>query len=200
MTKLEFLSQLERALSALPAAECADRLDFYREMIDDRMEEGLTEQQAVEAIGSVDTVVAQIAADIPLTTLVKERIKPRRRVSGLTVTLLVVGSPVWLSLLIAAAAVALSLYVSLWAVVVSLWAAFAAVVGAAVGGLAGGIVLAVTGYVPSGLVLVAAALVCGGLAILMFFGCRAVSGGLVRLTAVSINAIKKSLVRKGESQ
>lgn len=199
MTKLEFLSQLERALSALPAAECADRLDFYREMIDDRMEEGLTEQQAVEAIGSVDTVVAQIAADIPLTTLVKERIKPRR-LSGLTVTLLVVGSPVWLSLLIAAAAVALSLYVSLWAVVVSLWAAFAAVVGTAVGGLAGGIVLAVTGYVPSGLVLVAAALVCGGLAILMFFGCRAASGGLVRLTAVSINAIKKSLVRKGESQ
>ena len=52
MTKLEFLSQLERALSALPAAERADRLDFYREMIDDRMEEGLTEQQAVEAIGS----------------------------------------------------------------------------------------------------------------------------------------------------
>ncbi|MBQ9841524.1 MAG: DUF1700 domain-containing protein [Clostridia bacterium] len=199
MTKLEFLSQLERALSALPAAERADRLDFYREMIDDRMEEGLTEQQAVEAIGSVDTVVAQIAADIPLATLVKQRIKPRR-LSGLAVTLLVVGSPVWLSLLIAAAAVALSLYVSLWAVVISLWSAFAAVVGAAFGGLVGGTVLAVTGYVPSGLALVAAALVCGGLAILMFFGCRAVSRGLVRLTAVSMTALKKRLVRKGEAQ
>jgi len=199
MTKLEFLSQLERALFALPAAERADRLDFYREMIDDRMEEGLTEQQAVEAIGSVDTVVAQIAADIPLTALVKQRIKPRR-LSGLTITLLVVGSPVWLSLLIAAAAVALSLYVSLWAVVIALWAALTAVVGAAVGGLVGGTVLAVTGYVPSGLALVAAALVCGGLAILMFFGCRAASKGLVRLTAVSMTALKKSLVRKGEAQ
>lgn len=199
MTKLEFLSQLDRALSALPAAERADRMDFYREMIDDRMEEGLTEQQAVEAIGSVDTVVAQIAADIPLTALVKQRIKPRR-LSGLAVTLLVVGSPVWLSLLIAAAAVALSLYVSLWAVVIALWAAFTAVVGAAFGGLVGGIVLAVTGYVPSGLALVAAALVCGGLAILMFFGCCAVSRGLVRLTAVSMTALKKSLVRKGEAQ
>lgn len=199
MTKLEFLSQLERALSALPATERADRLDFYREMIDDRMEEGLTEQQAVEAIGSVDDVVAQIAADIPLTALVKQRIKPRRP-SGLTITLLVVGSPVWLSLLIAVAAVALSLYVSLWAVVIALWAAFTAVVGAAVGGLVGGTVLAVTDYVPSGLALVAAALVCGGLAILMFFGCRAVSRGLVRLTAVSMTALKKRLVRKGEAQ
>ncbi len=199
MTKLEFLSQLERALSALPAAERADRLDFYREMIDDRMEEGLTEQQAVEATGTVDTVVAQIAADIPLTELVKQRIKPRR-LSGLTITLLVVGSPVWLSLLIAAAAVALSLYVSLWAVVIALWAAFTAVVGASFGGLVGGIVLAVTGYVPSGLALIAAALVCGGLAILMFFWCRAVSRGLVRLTAVSMTALKKSLVRKGEAQ
>jgi len=69
-----------------------------------------------------------------------------------------------------------------------------------VGGLVGGTVLAVTGYVPSGLALVAAALVCGGLAILMFFGCRAASKGLVRLTAVSMTALKKSLVRKGEAQ
>ena len=199
MTKLEFLSQLERALSVLPAAERADRLDFYREMIDDRMEEGLTEQQAVEAIGSVDTVVAQIAADIPLTALVKEKIRPKRRLKGWEITLLIVGSPLWVSLLIAAAAVVFALWVSLWAIVICLWACFVALVGSAIGGIAAGVVLAATGYAPTGLALMAAALVCGGLGILMFFACRGATKGLARLTALTVTSFKKSFVKKGES-
>lgn len=199
MTKYEFLAQLERALSALPVAEREDRLSFYGEMIDDRMEEGLTAEEAIAAIGSVDAVAAQIISDTPLTSLVKEKIKPKRRLKGWEITLLIVGSPLWVSLLIAAAAVALSLWVSLWAVVIALWACFAALVGAAVGGLAGGITLAATGYIPTGLMLVAAALVCGGLGILMFFACRGATKGLAHLTALTVTAFKKSFIKKGES-
>ncbi|MBQ5841323.1 MAG: DUF1700 domain-containing protein [Clostridia bacterium] len=199
MTKYEFLAQLERALSALPVAEREDRLSFYGEMIDDRMEEGLTAEEAIAAIGSVDVVASQIIAEMPLTALVKEKIRPKRRLKGWEITLLIVGSPVWLSLLIAAAAVVLAIWVSLWAVVIALWACFAALVGSAVGGIVGGITLAATGYVPTGLALIAAALVCGGLGILMFFACRGVAKGLARLTALTVTAFKKSFVKKGES-
>ena len=199
MTKLAFLAQLEQALSALPSAEREDRLAFYGEMIDDRIEEGLTPDEAVEAIGSVGVVAAQIVADTPLTTLVKEKIKPKRRLKAWEITLLVLGSPVWLSLLIAILAVALTVYLSLWAVVIALWATFAALVGSAVGGLCGGVAMAVDGYIWPCLVLVAAALVCGGLSILMCFVCRGATKGLARLTAVTVTAIKKSLVKKGES-
>ena len=199
MTKLGFLARLEQELSLLPPEERKDRLFFYGEMIDDRVEEGLTEEEAVAAIGTVDAVVAQIVADTSLTVLVKEKIKPKRRLKAWEITLLAVGSPLWLSLLIAALAVVVAVYVSLWAVVIALWAAFAAMVGSALGGLCGGIVIAADGHIWTGLALVAAALVCGGLSILMFCGCRWVSKGLVRLTALTVTGIKKRLIKKGES-
>ena len=41
MTKLDFLFSLEKKLSSLPRKELEERLGFYAEMIEDRMEEGL---------------------------------------------------------------------------------------------------------------------------------------------------------------
>ena len=114
MSKQEFLAQLEKGLYGLPQADIDERLGFYSEMIDDRMEEGLSEEEAVAGIGSVDEVIAEIVAEIPLSKLVKERI-PKQIDAGLIV-LLVLGFPVWLPLLIAGVAVVFSLYGSLWAV------------------------------------------------------------------------------------
>ena len=67
MNKNEFLLKLKKGLRGLPQADIDERLTFYSEMIDDRMEEGLTETEAVEAIGSVNDVTAQILAETPLT-------------------------------------------------------------------------------------------------------------------------------------
>ena len=39
MTKQEFLAELRRGLSGLPQNDIEERLNFYSEMIDDRMEE-----------------------------------------------------------------------------------------------------------------------------------------------------------------
>ena len=79
MTKQEFMANLRAKLSGLPTQDVEDRLSFYCEMIDDRTEEGLSEEEAVSAIGSVDEVVSQIIADIPLAKIAKEKIKPKRR-------------------------------------------------------------------------------------------------------------------------
>ena len=51
MTKKAFLSELRAALSALPEQEQNERLRFYAEMIDDRMEDGMTEEEADEKAG-----------------------------------------------------------------------------------------------------------------------------------------------------
>ena len=48
MTKHEFITQLRDRLSELPEREVEERLSFYVEMIDDRIEDGRTEQEAVE--------------------------------------------------------------------------------------------------------------------------------------------------------
>jgi uncharacterized membrane protein len=196
MTKQEFLCLLRQKLSGLPAQDIEDRLTFYGEMIDDRIEEGCSEQDAVSDIGSADEIAAQIIADIPLTRLAKERLKHKRKMSAAEIVLLALGSPIWLSLAIAALAVVLSLYVVLWSAIVSVWAVFASLAACAVGGVAAGGVLACVGNVPSGIALLGAGLVCAGLAILLHFGCGAATGGIVWLTKKIAFGIKKCFVRK----
>ena len=73
MNKTEFVFALRERLSFLPREEAGERIDFYCEMIADRMEDGLTEQEAIAEIGSVDEIAAQIVAEIPLAKLAKKK-------------------------------------------------------------------------------------------------------------------------------
>ena len=61
-------------------------------MLDDQMEEGLSEEEAVAAVGPVDEIVRQIIADTPLAKLAKERMRPRRQLKAWEIVLLVLGS------------------------------------------------------------------------------------------------------------
>ena len=135
MRKQEFLSQLQKGLIGLPQEDIEEQLVFYSEMIEDRIEEGLPEEEAVAAIGPVEEVVSQIVAETPFSKLVKERIKPKRALRAWEIVLLVLGSPLWLSLLIGAFAVLLGVYVSVWSVIVSLWAITASFAVGSLGGI-----------------------------------------------------------------
>lgn len=196
MTKLEFLASLRDRISDLPQEDATERLNFYAEMIDDRMEEGLSEEDAVLAIGSLDDIVEQHGAELQRPKNTKKKTAPKRCQTAWKMVLLAVGSPIWLSLLIAAVAVVISLYASLWAVIVSLWAAFVALVGCAVGCLTGGAVFALSGHALSGLATVGAALVCAGLSIFAFFGCRAATKGARLLSKKLALGIAHCLTRK----
>ena len=110
MRKLEFLNVLKRKLKGLPSEDVAERLDFYSEMIDDRVEDGYTEEEAVSKIGNVDDIAEQIIKETPLIKIAKERIKNNRKIKSWEIVLLVLGSPIWFSLGIALFAVIFSLY------------------------------------------------------------------------------------------
>lgn len=178
MTKRQFLFSLRDRLEELPPQEVEERLYFYSEMIDDRMEEGLSEEEAVASVGTVDRVAAQIMEETPPE---KRKSFPKRKLKPWEITLLVLGSPLWVSLLIGAAAVAVSLYAAGWAVIVSLWAVFASLIGCALGGVIGGIVAASFSGA-AGAALIGAGILCAGLAILMFLGCQAATKGICLLT------------------
>ena len=185
MDKTQFLVALCDKLAHLPQREVEERLRFYMEMIDDRMEEGFSEKDAVAAVGSIDDIATQVAADLSASPapIPEEKTAPaKRRRKAWQIVLLALGSPLWLSLLIAAAAVAFSLYVSAWAVVVSFWAAFGSVVACIPAAFISGIVFIAQGNLYSGLFMIAAGFVCAGLAILLFFGCKALSKGTCLLT------------------
>ena len=198
MTKQEFISSLQAKLSGLPKQDAEERLAFYGEMIDDRMEEGLSEEEAVLDIGSIDELVAQIIADIPLSKIAKERIKQKRRFKAWEIVLLALGSPIWLSLAIAAFAVLLSLYIVLWSLVVSVWAVFVSLTASSLACIAAGIVFAITYNAFIGISVIGASILCAGLSIFMFFGCKAATKGIILLTNAIALGIKKCFVKKEE--
>ncbi len=199
MRKQEFLAQLRKGLSGLPQDDIEERLTFYSEMIDDQTEEGLSEEEAVSAVGSVDEIVAQVVADTPLAKVAKERIKPKRQMKAWEIVLLVLGSPIWLSLLIAAFAVVLSLYIVLWSVIISLWAVFGSFIGCAFGGIVAGIVFAFSDNILTGIAMIGAGVVCAGLSIFMHYGCKAATKGILILSRKFAVWIKNCFIRKEEA-
>ena len=200
MNKQTFMTLLHARLVGLPRHDLEDRLNFYSEMIDDRIEEGLSEEEAVRDIENVDEIASSIFknADTPSTPTFKD--KRKKKLSKKEITLLAVCSPLWISLVIAAGAVAISLavaataiiislYAVLWSVVISLWATSVSLAVCA----PASIILSIfhlfyenplnAGFLLSG------ALLCAGLAIIMMIGTIYLTRGSARLTKKSFLSI-----------
>lgn len=196
MDKKEFLSQLREGLSSLTQEDQDERLTFYSEMIEDYIEEGMSEEEAIDRIGSPKEIAAQIVADISPAAPKTEDAKANKRLRASVIVLIILGSPIWLSLLIAVFSVVISLYVSIWAVVASLWATVFAIGCSSFGCIIGGVALAATGYGLSGVALFAAALICAGLTVHFLFICVAATKGTVLLTKWVFTLIKRLLTKK----
>lgn len=196
MLKEEFLDRLKKALAGLPQAEIDERMSFYGEMLADRMEEGCPEEEAVAALGSPEEAAAAIIAETPLPMIVRERLRPKKKRSAWEITLLLLGAPLWLPLLAATVTVLIAVYTVLWACLLALWACDVALILALPGGIAAGILALCKGFLPGGLALIAGGLVCGGLAIFLFFGCVAATKAVIRLARLITLGIKHSIMKK----
>ena len=190
MTKNEFLACLHGRLGALPGIEIDKTLAYYSEIIDDRVEDGMTEEAAVETLEDVETIAGRIIGDTPLPVLVRERMKkPRPGLTALNIVLLILGFPLWFPLLAAGAAVALALGVTVISVVIALFATVLAVGFAGIAGLVFGIAGSATSFA-HGMFLIGIGLGGIGLCVLAFFGMLALTRLLVRLVGAAVRGIK----------
>ncbi len=196
MSKQEFLAELEARLFGLPQDDIWDRLTFYSEIIDDRMEEGLSEEDAVSVIGSVDEIVSQIVAEIPFTKIVKEKIKPKRALKAWEIVLLALGSPIWIPLLIAAFAVIFAAYAVIWSLIASLWALEVSVAACSLAGIFDAFVFLIRGNVTIGIAMLGAGAFFAGMSILLFFGCKQATQYILHLTKKMALGIKSVFVGK----
>ncbi|MBO6263865.1 MAG: DUF1700 domain-containing protein [Clostridia bacterium] len=200
MNKQEFLTSLRSALSGLPKADIEERIAFYGEMIDDRIEEGMSEEEAVAAIGTVDEIRKQTLKDIPLQKLVIEKVKPKRALRAWEIVLIVLGFPVWFPLLMAAGSICLSVYLVFWTLIIALWAIEISLVGAVFSAIASAAVQTVQGSGLSALMPLGAAIFIAGLTIFAFYGCIAASKGIIKLTKKIGVGIKSLFVAKEKKQ
>lgn len=198
MSKQEFLAELEARLSGLPQDDIVDRLMFYSEIIDDRMEEGLSEEDAVSGIGSVDEIVSQIVTEVPFTKIVKEKIKPKHALKAWEIVLLALGSPIWIPLLIAAFAVIFAAYVVVWSFIASLWAIEISVAACSLAGIFDAFAFLIRGNITIGIAMLGAGVFFAGLSILLFFGCKQAARYILHLTKKMALGIKSMFVGKEE--
>ena len=178
MNKIEFLTVLRERLQGLPEEDINKSIDFYCEMIDDRVEDGMSEEDAVEALGNSEEIISQILSEVSLPKLVKEKVKPKRALKAWEIVLLVLGAPLWIPLLAAVILTVLAIYLSVWSVIISLYAVDLSI---AVSGLACiGVAVALLfdgQFVPAGVVF-GTGFVCMGLAILLLFAFNLVTKGI----------------------
>ena len=184
MTKKEFLAGLREKLSGLPREDIQEQVNFYSEIIDDRVEEGLSEEEAVCAVGNSDEIAAQILAEFtPIYEKTKSK-KPKKALSAPVILLIVLGFPLWLSLLAAACAIIISVYIAIWAVIIALWSVCGTFAGCALGNIISGTIFILSKSYITGIAIIGTGLTLTGLAIFAFFGCRKATKCIVSFTKI----------------
>ena len=125
MNKIEFLGAVAAELHALPPTDMKDRIGFLSEMIDDRIEEGLTEEAVIAEMGTPAEVAARILADSPASAQAGESAAPpkkKKRKRPALRTALLIASPIFASLLLAVSVALFCVIVTLLALAVSFFA------------------------------------------------------------------------------
>ena len=195
MNKTEFLAALKGRLDGLSPDDIKKSLDFYEEVIDDRVEEGFTEEQTVEEIGSPIDVADKIIAEMPITTVIKSKIKNRGKLSGWMAMLLAILSPVIFSLFLAFSITYITVIAVIWSLFITL---IGIVIGFIVGGIGGAVVSvvqAVAGVSPSFLFTLSASLILIGLGLLLVLSVKGTYKGTVFLTKKTATFIKTLIVK-----
>lgn len=173
MNKNEFLKTLRNKLCALSKDEREERLNFYSEMIDDKIEDGVLEEDAIAQIGSVDSIASQIIAQNSQNEVEQTKKSKKRRLKGWEIALIALGTPIWLSLIITLVAVVFSLlvtfYAVVWLLVVCVWAVFGALIACAIAGLVSGIGSVCVGQTAPGMFMMFLAISCIGIAVFAYF-------------------------------
>lgn len=182
MRKEEFLAEVKERLAGLPAQELEKSLEYYREMIEDRIEDGMEEEEAVAEMGSVEEAAEEILRGTPLPKLVKTKMKLSRTLRIWEIVLLIAGAPVWLPLLVCVVVMFLTCYVVLGTMIFVMHAVNFSLAAAGVGGIALGVLQFILRHGLGGGFFLGAGLFCAGASVLMFFGVNHLDRVLVGTT------------------
>ena len=196
MTKQLFLNELSAALHGLPREERYRTLSYYDELIDDRMEDGQSEEEAVESLGSPEQIAREILGEEepPVSTGTGRKVW--------LIILLVLGFPFWGSLLLAAAIVLLCVYICLFLPAFVLGVMALAFLAGALIGVVGTPFLIwdvglLTGGLPAGLFQLGMSVALLGLAVLSVLGFYFTGKATVKAGRAIWRWIRRSFAKKG---
>ncbi len=202
MNKAEFLEELKRRIQEYPVEETEKSMEYYAEMIDDRMEDGMSESEAVASLGAVEQIAEQIKCELPITTLVKQKTREKtkgKRMPAWAIVLLVIGFPLWGSILIFIFGMVLMFYALIWCFDIVLWSIVLSFGATALAGIVGFFVCLCKGAIGSALFYLGATLFTGGIGVFIFLGTFLTTKGICHGTKWCFLQIKKGLIGKEEA-
>lgn len=186
MNRIEYRAALESRLAAVPSAERAKQLDYYDEMICDRMEDGMTEEEAIAMLGDIDETAREILSQYALPSPVSPPAPDKDNRGGshlwLWITLAILGSPIWISLLAALITVIAALVIVIWSLVISAFAIFFSAAAVGVVGIVFGIGSLFTASASYALFVIGAALAAAAIALFAVPLVKLIFRGAVYLT------------------
>lgn len=187
MNKQQFLNKLASMITALSMSERSKAIEFYAEIIDDRVEGGENETEVIDSLGNIGDLAQRILAENP----------PRKSTAARVWIIigLVLGSPLWLSLGLAAAAVLFALFLVAWALIVTFFAVVFSLFVAFVAGFFTSFFFLFNNPLAA-FFQIGASLFCGGLGIFALWGTVALTKLCARLTTTVCKKISKLWNRK----
>ena len=145
MVRKKFDKRLRKSLKGLSRQERQEVIDYYNEMIDDSIESGKTEEQAIAELGSPEDLAKKILSEnYPVEPISADKGCGKKKKSSLKplwILLIIIGSPLWLSIAVVAFGVALGLLVCALGLVIGLFAACAGLVVGGVGATIYGVIM-----------------------------------------------------------
>lgn len=199
MNKIEFINELKIRLSTLPQSEIDKSVSYYDEIISDRIEDGMTEEEAIMGLSDIDKIVSDIMHDMTLPTLMKARLNDSKEKASnktLWIILVIIGSPIWFPILLAFGIVLLSIYIVAWSIILTIYIVEVAFAFSCIFGIIGGIVTVFTGNVQAGIYIFGTSLVLGGLSILLFKPIILLTKEFARFTAFIAKKTKTLFIKK----
>lgn len=197
MNRKTFFYELRKGLSGLPKNDVEKTIEYYNEMIDDRIEDGLSESEAVASIGSVEQIVPQILADASLPQLVKERLSNKRKLRGWEILLLILGFPLWFPLVLTGLVLFFTFFLVIWILILTFYSIVLSFCIAGISSIVFSVISFGTGEFTQGLLWLGAGLLLVGLAILLLIASNKLAVSLMKLCKKIIHGLKTHLVRRG---
>lgn len=128
MNKTQFCALLENKLKPyLSPKEMYKTLNFFEEMIDDRIDEGLSEEEAVSQLGDIDIIVDQILDEHNIgkkQTKLVWRFVPRKIPTELGFIITVLLLPVWITIFALGASLFIVILSIIFSIVLTIIAIF----------------------------------------------------------------------------
>lgn len=201
MNKEEYLVKLRQALTDIAISNVESRIEYYSEMIDDRIEDGMSEEEAVNSMESIESIIETSRMEKPMPVLVKEKVQKSKEAAeekghgALWVVLAIIGFPIWLPLLLVFGGIILVLYILLWVLVFVCFSVELAVAASALGCLALPFLTFGNLTVPSVMMCVGGVFLFAGMAILLWKPIIYLSKVSVRVFTGFIRSFKMKVLK-----